>query len=90
MLDLITIPTAEATIKTLMTSINKVIIDPLVIFIFALAMVYFIYGLAKYLLSQDNEEVRKASKSHMIWAVVGMFIMFSVYGIMHIIVNTLS
>jgi uncharacterized membrane protein YidH (DUF202 family) len=84
------IPTAEASVVTLMKSINRVIINPLIIFIFALTVVYFIYGLAKYLMSPDNEEIRKSSKSHMIWGVVGMFIMVAVFGIMNLILDTVG
>ena len=84
------IPVAEASITTLMKSIDKVIINPIIFFLFALAMVYFIYGLAKYLLSPDNEEVRKTSKDQMIWGVVGLFVMVAVFGIMQIITTTLG
>jgi len=84
------IPIAQASVDTLMQSINKVIINPLIIFLFALAMVYFIYGLAKYLLSPDNEEVRRTSKSHMLWGIIGMFIMVSVFGIMNLLLTTLG
>ena len=84
------IPVAEANVQTLMKSINKVIINPLIVFLFALAMVYFMYGLIKYLLNPDNEEVRKGSKQHMLWGIIGMFIMISVFGIMSLIMNTLG
>jgi len=82
------IPKAEASVVTLMKSINRVIINPLIVLLFALAVVYFIYGLARYLLSPDNEEVRKSSKQHMLWGIIGMFIMVSVFGILSIIMNT--
>ena len=84
------IPTAEASVVTLMKSIDRVIINPLIILLFALAVVYFVYGLARYLLSPDNEEIRKSSKSHMLWGIIGMFIMVSVFGIMTLILNTLG
>ena len=84
------IPTAEADVTTLMNSIDKFIINPLVLFIFACAVVYFLYGVAKFFLNPDNEEVRKASKSHMLWGVVGMFIMVSVFFIMRLITSTLG
>lgn len=84
------IPTAEASIQTLMKSINRVIINPLIIFVFALAVLYFVYGLVKYLLSPDNEQVRKDSKQHMIWGVIGMSIMIATFGIMNFILNTLQ
>jgi len=84
------IPTAEASVVTLMKSINRVIINPLIVFLFALAVVYFVYGLTRYLLSPDNEEVRKSSKTSMLWGIIGMFIMVSVFGIMNLIMNTIG
>ena len=84
------IPTAEASIDTLMKKINTVIIDPLIILLFSLAIVYFVYGLARYLLSPSDEEIRKSSKSHMLWGLIGMIIMISVFGIMNFIIKTLS
>lgn len=84
------IPVAEADIVTLMGSINRVIINPLIVFMFALAVVYFVYGLVRYLLSPDNEEIRTSSKSHMLWGIFGMFIMIAVFGIMNILLKTVG
>jgi hypothetical protein len=82
------VPVAEADVLTLVKSIDKVIINPIIIFLFAVAMVYFLYGVAQYLLASDNEEVRSKSKSHMMWGVIGLFIMVAVFGIMRILLNT--
>ena len=84
------IPTAEASIVTLMGNINRVIINPLIYLLFALALVYFLYGLLKYLLSPDNEELKSSSKSHMLWGIFGMFIMVAVFGIMNLLLGTLG
>lgn len=84
------IPVAEASVVTLMNSVNKVIVNPLIILLFVLAMVYFLYGLVQYFISPDNEEIRTSSKSHMLWGVIGMFVMISVFGIMRIVLNTLG
>ena len=83
-------PIAEASVTTLMNSINRVIIGPLIMFLFALAVVYFMYGLFQYLISPDNEEIKKTSKKHMFWGIFGMFIMVSVFGILNLILNTLG
>ena len=83
-------PIAEANITTLMGSINRVIINPLIVLLFALAIVYFIYGLLQYLLSPDNEELRSTSKQHMIWGIIGMFIMIAVFGIMNLVLKTVG
>jgi len=84
------IPTAEASISTLMESISRVIINPLIMLLFALAVVYFVYGLVQYLLSPDNEEVRKTIKTRMLWGIIGMFIMVAVFGIMQLILKTVG
>jgi hypothetical protein len=84
------IPTAEASVVTLMKSIDRVIINPLIFFLFALAMVYFLYGVAQYLIAQDNEEVRETSKSHMVWGLLGLFVMVAVFGIQNLILSSLG
>ncbi len=89
-MNLFLISTAEASVTTLMNSISRVIINPLIGLIFAAAVVFFIYGLVRYLISPDNEEIRKTSKSNMVWGLVGILIMVSVYAIINMIINTLS
>ncbi len=81
-------PIAEADVVTLVKSINRVVINPVIFFLFAVAMVYFLYGVTRYFLSPDNTEVRDASKAQMIWGVTGLFIMVAVFGILQVIINT--
>ncbi len=84
------IPVAEASVVTLMKSINKVIINPIILFLFALALAYFLYGVAQYLLNSDSEEIKTKSKSHMLYGVIGLFIMVAVFGIMRLVLNTVG
>jgi len=84
------IPTAEASVTTLMNSIERVIINPLIVFIFALAVVLFLYGVVQYFVNSDKDEVRTTSKSHMLWGLVGMMVMVSVFFIMRLILSTLG
>ncbi len=72
-------------VARLMNSIERVILNPLIIFLFALAMAYFLYGVMQFIVNPGSEEMKKTGKSHMIWGVVGMAIMVSVFGIMKII-----
>jgi uncharacterized membrane protein YidH (DUF202 family) len=83
-------PVAEASVLTLMKSVDRVIINPIIFFLFAVAMVYFLYGLVQYLMSPDNEEINQTSKQHMLWGIVGLFIMVAVFGIMNLILNTVG
>ena len=84
------IPIVHASVASLVSSIDKVIVNPLIFLLFAVALILFLYGIVKLLLSPDNEEVRKTSKSHIMWGLFGMFIMVSVFAIMNIILNTLG
>lgn len=87
------IPVAEASTESvlaLVKSIDKVIINPIIVFLFACAIAYFLYGVAQYFLSPDSEEVRKKSKVHMLWGIIGLFIMVAVFGIMRLILNTVG
>ncbi len=47
----------------------------------ALALLVFFWGLVKYIAKADDEKAKEAGKNTMIWGVVGLFVMFSVFGI---------
>lgn len=60
--------------------ISDVILTPIVWLLTGGAMVYFFWGLANFILSSDSK-VKENGKQHMIYGVVGLFIIFSVWGI---------
>lgn len=66
------------------------IIKPIVTLLIALAVLYFLYGLLKFIGNQDNPTEQEAGKRHMIWGVIGVFLMMTVGGILAIIDNTLN
>jgi len=82
--------TASETVGTLMDKINKVIINPLITLLFAIAMVYFIWGVVEFIMGAGSEEKRATGRRHMIWGIVGMAIMAGVWGIIRVILGTLG
>lgn len=74
----------------LLRKFNEIVLNPVIILLFAVALIVFLYGVFKYVLNSDSDEVRETGRRHMIWGVVGMFIMMSVFGIMSIIINTVG
>lgn len=46
-----------------------------------LALLYFFYGLAKFILNSGDEEARGAGKQTMIWGIVALFVISSIWGI---------
>ena len=70
--------------------VDTLIINPLILLLFALAVVYFLYGVLEFIMNQENEEKKTTGKSHMIWGIIGITIMMGVWAILGIILNTLG
>ena len=64
------------------------IINPLIALLFALAVVFFLYGILKYITAGDDEEKRGKMKNVMIYGIIGLFVMISFWGIVNILINT--
>jgi hypothetical protein len=56
----------------------------------AVAFFVFVYGVARYIKSTGSEKEVKDSKNLLIWGVVGMFVMVTVWGIVSFIKNELG
>lgn len=82
--------TAYASLDSTIRKINKAIINPLIILMFAIAAIYFIYGLFEFIKDADSSDAREKGKQHIIWGLIGMFIMVAVYFIMELILGTLG
>ncbi len=74
----------------IIAKINSAILNPLIILMFALAVVYFSWGLAEFIRGQDSEDAIAKGKQHMLWGVIGVFIMMSVWGILGLIQKTVD
>jgi hypothetical protein len=64
------------------------IVDPLIVLISAAAFAYFLYGVAKFILDRSRGEEADAGKSHMLWGIVGLAIIFGAYGIINVSLGT--
>ncbi len=70
--------------------VNSVIVNPLIRLVFLVALVYFLWGVFGYVRNSDSEEARATGRRHMLWGIVGMFVMISVFAIMAFILNTVG
>ncbi|MBI4136182.1 MAG: hypothetical protein HY481_01360 [Candidatus Vogelbacteria bacterium] len=68
-------------------TINDILrwIAPIVI---ALAVIYFLVGVFKYVMAAGDDEAKGAGRSMMIYGVIGIFVMVSVWGLVNLLVNT--
>ncbi len=55
---------------------------------FSLALLYFVYGVIRFLSLDAADKTRDEAKNAILWGIVGMFIMFSVYGIIKVLLST--
>lgn len=81
---------ASESLTGFITKADRLIVNPLIEFLFALAVVYFLYGLVEFLFNQTSEEKKTSGKSHMLWGIIGITIMMGVWTILGIILNTLN
>ena len=80
---------AATSIADLIRSVTNIVslLIPLVI---GLAILFFFWGIARFILSADNEEKRKQTKHLLIWGVVAMFVLVSIWGIISVLQETLN
>ncbi len=72
----------------LIQNLNTIIVNPIIYLLMTLAVMYFIWGLVEFIWKAGNQADRDKGKSRMIWGIVGLFIMVSVYSIITISLNT--
>lgn len=53
-----------------------------------IAVVMFMYGMITYFLNPNSVKEREEAKKYMLWALIGLFVLYSVTGILQIIRNT--
>ncbi len=78
------------TISVFLNKFNFYILNPIIVLFFALAFVYFIYGIIKFLRSDagDKGTERIEARNSILWGIIGMFIMFSVYALIKFVLLT--
>ncbi len=74
-------------IKILLGKIATYIINPVIVFGFAIATVVFFWGVVRLIWGADGGDLEK-KKSTVFYGIVGMFVMFSVYGILRLVLST--
>ena len=70
-------------ILTVVSLLNATI--PIII---GLALLYFFWGLAIFILQAGDEEARKKGKAIMTWGSIAIFVMFYIFGIISLLIDT--
>ena len=76
--------------KTLLGKIEQVILFPVISFMLGVALLYFLWGAYEFVRNADNETGRETGKQHMLYGIIGFFLMVSVWGLVNILTGTFS
>ena len=74
-------------VTSLLGKIANLILNPLIILGFVIATIYLFYGIVDMIWGASGGDLDK-KKNNVIYGVVGLFIMFSVYGILRLTLGT--
>lgn len=74
----------------IVNGIIEFIINPLIYLLIGVAVIYFLFGVFKFIQNGDKPEERTKGAQHIIWGVIGIAIIFSAFTFVHIIMNTLG
>lgn len=78
--------TGEQVLQNVITEI----FNPLYKLAVGIAILYFLYGVFKFILDMNDPEKKNFGKSHLLWGTVGLFIILSVGGILKFFSQTLG
>ncbi len=66
------------------------ILDMVILIILALALIFFLWGLAKFILNAGDAEAQSQGKKTIFWGLIALFVMVSVWGLVQFIGTTLG
>jgi predicted cobalt transporter CbtA len=71
--------------------LSAFIINPILALLFAVGFLVFVWGVVEFLAGQNGVgEGAQNGKRHMLWGLIGMFVMVAAYAILKMIANTLN
>jgi len=77
--------------QDLLCYVTKIINDSVIPLIFALAMVFFVWGVVKFFIINAGEEAKRAEgKQYMIWGIVALAVMLSIWGLVAVLGTTFN
>lgn len=69
-------------------NIVEFIFDPAVLLVFSIGFLLFVWGLVEFIANPADTTRKETGQKHMLWGIIGMFIMIAVGGIIALIDDT--
>lgn len=76
-------------VRELVNTLTSAIINPLLLLLFSIGLLVFVFGVVEFMWGVSRQTgKREEGKKHMLFGILGMFIMVSAYAIVNVIKNT--
>ena len=69
-------------------AVSNEILNPFIYLLFGFALIVFIAGIVRAIANGGDEEARTTAKQHILYGLLGMFIMFSAFALVRLITGT--
>ncbi|MDE1924720.1 MAG: hypothetical protein KGH79_00880 [Patescibacteria group bacterium] len=79
--------------QTLVNNFTRVIVNPIIALLFALGLLLFAWGIIEFLIglnASGDSDKKESGKRHMLWGIIGMFIMISAWAIIKFIDSSIG
>lgn len=78
----------NAAVNSIMAKVFEFVVYPLLALLTVVTLFYFTWGIVQMIMNPGDSESREKGRNHILWGVVGIFIMVSAFGIIQLISNT--
>lgn len=82
--------TTDSVVSATIAPIVRYIVNPAIELLMVVAVVVFIWGVAQLILGGDDADKRANGQRHILFGVIGLFIMIGVFGIVRLVANTIG
>jgi hypothetical protein len=79
--------------KALADNLTRVIVNPLIALLFAVGLLVFVWGIIEFMWGQSasgDAGKKEDGKQHMLWGIIGMFVMAAAYTILKLVDNSVG
>ena len=83
-------PADTTDFKSLVSNITTGILAPLIPLIIGLAVVVFLWGVLRFIVAAGDVKKREEGRNFIIWGLIGITIMLSIWGLVKILTDTLN
>jgi hypothetical protein len=80
--------TSTSKFQDVLCYVTKIINNSIIPLIFALALAMFVWGVVQFVLNSDEEVKKEKGKQFMLWGIIALTVMISVWGLVSILGKT--